>query len=63
MCAGETTTEVGSTHPTGMHSCLLKCFKFSINISKTLKNTGKMDKHTGKGGKFCQSGKVGTMKR
>ena len=22
MCAGETATEAGSTHPTGMHSCL-----------------------------------------
>ena len=22
VCAGETTTEAGNTHPTGMHTCL-----------------------------------------
>ena len=27
--AGETTTESGRTHPTGMHSCPIICFPFS----------------------------------
>ena len=29
--------------------------------NETLKNTGKMEKNTGKVRKFCQCGKVGTM--
>ena len=33
-----------------------------FSLKKTLKNNGKMEKHSGKVGEFCQSGKVGTMK-
>ena len=33
---------------------------FSLK-NKTLKNTGKMEKDTGKVREFCQSGKVGTL--
>ena len=30
MCAGETVTEVGGTHPTGMHSCSILYFNFTL---------------------------------
>ena len=34
MHAGETVTEAGGTHPTGMHSCLLclKCSRGHLNL-------------------------------
>ena len=39
---------------------LLKWIKFSVK-KQNIKNTGKMEKDTGKVREFCQSGKVETM--
>ena len=43
----------------------MTCVSFAkvdqVKKNKTLKNTGKMEKNTGKVGEFCQSRKVGTM--
>ena len=41
--------------------CLLKWIKFSVKKTKHKKNTGKLEKNTGKVREFCQSGKVGTL--
>ena len=42
---------------------LVKWIKFSVKKTKHEKNTGKMAKNTGKVREFCQSGKVGTLKK
>ena len=36
---------------------------FSFKKNRTLKNTGKMAKNTGKVREFCHSGKVGTLEK
>ena len=41
--------------------CLLKWIKFSVKKTQHKKNTGKLEKNTGKVREFCQSGKVGTL--
>ena len=35
--------------------------KLQLKNQNILKNTGKIEKYTGKVGEFCQSGKLGTM--
>ena len=41
-------------------NCVLWGSNFHLK-NNTLKNTAKVEKHTGKVGEFCKSGKVGTM--